>query len=79
MRPITLGRWTVDLYARTIRIHRGPNPNCRQCSGEGGYETLTVGPAPEPTYELCGCWNPDHGLRIPLVARKRRETLEVPF
>ena len=78
MKTITLGRWTAELYGRALHIYRRPDPNCHHCHGEGGYEVLTDGPAPAPDYDLCTCWNPDRGLRIPLAPKRRRQ-MEVPF
>lgn len=80
-RTITIGRWMAELYDRAIHIHRGPDPDCWDCAGAGGFE---VGGAlgedgevcVDPETELCDCWDPT-GIRIPLW-RKPRLTVE-PF
>ncbi|WP_030878786.1 hypothetical protein [Streptomyces sp. NRRL S-1868] len=79
MKTLALGRWVVELHCRVIHIYRHPDPNCRNCRGEGAYEALTGWALKDgDVYDLCDCWNPDRGLRIPLAPRNRRQT-EVPF
>lgn len=77
MRPITIGRWRIELYRRAIFIVRGPKPNCPTCDGTGGYEVPTANHATHgPEIDLCHCWNPGTGIRIPLLPRR---TITEPF
>ncbi|GAA2630044.1 hypothetical protein [Streptomyces axinellae] len=78
MKTLTLGRWTAELYGRALHIYRLPKRNCRDCHGEGAAPVVAEGPSFEVEYDLCGCWNPDRSIRIPLAPRSRRET-GVPF
>lgn len=68
---ITIRRWRIDLYQHAIYLHKQPDPKCRDCGGAGHVEAGGAGLAlgPHAEYDPCRCWNPEGGIRIPLVRR----------
>lgn len=79
MKPIRIGRWTVEVYQRAIHIQQVPNPNCRDCGGEGGWwDGGWDGESPEPV--PCACTARLRHYRLPLWRRPSFDySTEAPF
>lgn len=69
---LTIRRWRLDLYPKSIHLSKLPDPKCRRCEGVGSVNASPV-PSPEDPwdgdYETCSCWDPSRSLRIPLARR----------
>ncbi|MER7734151.1 hypothetical protein ABTX80_24995 [Streptomyces erythrochromogenes] len=66
--PLTIGRWRIDRYEKTLYLQRQPDPKCSKCRGHGSVE---VTPADhdrliEAVIEPCDCWDPFANIRIPI-------------
>ena len=76
---VRFGRWTAELYLRTLHIVRGPVRHCPDCSGTGGIDSFSLATG-DPETELCDCWDPAPVLRIPLWFPSRSQHAETePF
>lgn len=71
MKPIRIGRWTVEVYGHAIYIQKQADPNCTTCHGSGEIQCGPgVGPdGEEPDIHPCTCWDPYRSLRIPFWRR----------
>ncbi|MFJ3878010.1 hypothetical protein ACIPW5_11175 [Streptomyces sp. NPDC090077] len=79
--PLTLGRWRIDRYENAIWLQRQPDPNCLDCNGAGRTDDEAQEiETSQPRIEICDCWNPWGGIRIPIHFRLRSPITErYPF
>lgn len=73
---LRFGRWEVELYQRAVHVHRKPDPNCRDCGGEGGHGVIDIEYGPD--WDDCHCLNQLRTWRLPYWPR-RTKTQEYPF
>ena len=83
--PLTIGRWRIDRYENAVWLQKQPDPKCPDCHGVGrtdddAQDIETPAGEPVPRIEICDCWNPWGGHRIPIRFRLRSPITErYPF
>lgn len=75
MKPISIGRWDIDVFQRALHLTREPKPDCPDCaSSGGGWMPHHLGAG----WEDCHCVDQIRVWRLPLWFR-RTTTEEYPF
>lgn len=74
--PISIGRWTVDIFQRALHLTREPDPNCPDCVGSrGGFAPL----GRDADWIECRCLDQLRTWRMPLWPRRTTTYTTEPF